>query len=222
LFQLFTTPPLLDPRRVDLTLMLNPTSPALLRFSDKDTEQPSPALVLRPLPHDQTCNVVHKYGCRACISSHARNDLSSESDAPVTYAPSIVLMCCLGQRFSRALRQTATRITTPRQPKNPQSRPFNSIPDMQTPLVSGQERPRVAVLFQAIDSPAYDGVRKPRKPGGTAERESCHRTNILLIGNRLSRLGRGHCVRTPAPRSSRRDNALPVSRPEARPRVVLP
>lgn len=31
---------------------------------------------------------------------------------------------------------------------------------------SATRKPRLAVLFQAIDPPVINGVRKPRKPGG--------------------------------------------------------
>lgn len=79
-------------------------------------------------------------------------------------------MACLAHPLSRLSHQTIS--TSIRILRPTYSRLFHtaqgqwSIKTAIQSTIPGAGKPRVAVLFQAIDPPVINGIRKPRKPGG--------------------------------------------------------
>ena len=59
---------------------------------------------------------------------------------------------------------------------------------------SNSSNPTVAVLFQAIEPPVINGVRKPRKPGGKSHISPDYPTLVLIYFYRISRLRRRYCI----------------------------
>ena len=71
------------------------------------------------------------------------------------------------------------------------TRLLSSIAKTQSLSTMASKSPIVAVLFQAIDPPIINGVRKPRKPGGRYYLSSPYVPSLLTV-DRLPRLRRRH------------------------------